>query len=298
VAAEDLVFVAVRWNMSTDLGDNKSPTYLVVFHPSDGKFVSRSRKPLLYIPWALAYDRVTRRLLGVWVNDALKRHEVIHLDPLTGNHSVLKALPINPYCTTQSGGDCNKATPPWGKAMLDLELRRWTLPMSSQLGWNLTLVHVDIDQLSLQEVPVTRVGYQADFSTVTNSALDRSSKHLFIVALCAKCTSRIGSQCMATQSKLIRIEPNTGAITEVPGITGIGWNVGGANSVYDSANSVLYYVRYTEASFSRREIVALSTNGSGLLASEDIGSHLPPDFLLLVPESKAVEGDYVNNLQV
>ena len=57
------------------------------------------------------------------------------------------------------------------------------------------------------------------------------------------------------------------------------------NSVYDPAEAVLYYVQYTTASFSQRNIVALTTNGSGPVASQPLGSRLPPDLLLLVPQN-------------
>jgi hypothetical protein len=304
VVEDNRVYIAVRWNMTTDFGVQDSPTHLVVFRPSDGHFISRSQLPLAYIPWGLGFDNLKQRLLGVWVNKALQRHEVVEIDPVRGNHTLLLALPQDPYCTTQQNGDCKQAAPSWGKTMMDQELRRWTLPMSSQLGWNLTLVHVNIDQFLLSEVPVQEVGYGSKYSTVSNTALDTGSKYTvsntaldtrhserrFIVALCAKCTERTGdddaSICMQSTSKLVKIDAETGSITEVPGPTGIAWTTGAANSVYDDIDSVMYYVQYTEAAFSQRHIVALPMNGSGPIASQPVGSDLPPDLLLLVLPSE------------
>lgn len=277
--------------MTTDLGAKDSPTHLVVFHPSDGQLISRSQTSLRYSPWGLAFDEAKQRLLGVWVNDAKKWHEVVEIDPLRGNHTVLLVLPQHPYCSTQNKGECKHAIPPWGKVMLDQGLRRWTLPMSSHLGWNLTLLHVNIDHLKVAEVSVPNVGYHALYSTVTNTALHTTvtntalhtlSEPRFIIALCAKCTGYMGSICTQETSLLVQIDPETGAITEIPGPTGIAWTTGAANSVYDAVNAVLYYVQYTEASFSQRRIVALATNGSGPIGIEWLGSELPPDVLLLV----------------
>jgi len=279
----DIAYVAVRWNMSTDLGDENSPTHIAAFHPTSGRFVSTSSKALQYIPWALAYDRTRKRLLGIWVNDDKKVHEVVEIEAAAGNHTVLHTLPRDPYCITQSHGDCQESVPAWGKAMLDHQRRRWTLPLSSQLGWNLTLVHLDIDNFSITEVPVLGVGYYSNYSTVTNTALDTSSSHRFIVALCGKCVGWMGSVCSVEKALVIHINPESGEITEVPGITGTGWTVGSANSVYDQHASIMYYIRYTEASFSQRDIVALSTNGTGPIAIQNVGSELPPDLLLLLP---------------
>lgn len=273
------VFVPVRWNATTDLGDKDSPTHLVAVDARTGRLSSISKRPLAHIPWALAYDSSTSRLLGVWVapdpSSNRSRHVVVSIDAQSGAHTELLALPTDPYCTTQHDGDCHLASARYGKAMLDVTHRRWILPMSSALAWNLTLVHVDIDAWSVShEVRVADVGYNLLYATVTNTALDVRRQR--VVALLGKRTGLF-----TEQSWLVSIDPQSGAVDEVTNQTGIAWTTGSGNSVYDEADGVLYYVLADVAQDQPvRTVVALPVAaGAAPMQRMDVGSTLPPDCL-------------------
>ena len=203
---------------------------------------------------------------------------VVSIDVQSGRHEELLALPTDPYCTTQHDGDCRLAAARWGKAMLDSPHRRWILPMSSAQSWNLTLVHVDIDSREVtKEVPLRSVGYGQLYSSVTNTALDPHSNA--VVALCAKRTG-----IYSASSWLVKIDANSGVISELSNHTGIAWTMGSGNLVYDATNAVLYYVLADVAQDQPERYVAAlpAAEGSTMLGKQAVGSSLPPDLLLLV----------------